>query len=552
MGNDRHLKRERSSSASNDFIPITKYKRARNASDRTIAANKRSRDERARRRSEERKDGKRSRSSGSRDRSRKKERDNQKRDSERSKQSDKKSSRSHRPTNGSSAKHASNGTKSTSKATRDSKRSDNGKEREKKDESRKRKRESERESVEFIQVVHRDSKKNASNDKSRRDAAASSSKPPIQDDRDGHLIYTIGDIISAGNAQYEILEQLGEGTFGKVVKVVDKEDPARKMGALKIIKNVSKYREAAKLEINVLNHLKNKDPHGKNLVIQLLAHFDYYGHTCLLFDLLGLSVFDFMKMNHYKAYPMDQARYIAFQLCHSVKFLHDNHLTHTDLKPENILFCNSTYDEIEDKKPRKPQRVIRDASVRLIDLGSATFDHEHHSTIVSTRHYRAPEVILELGWKQACDIWSIGCILFELYLGVTLFQTHDNREHLAMMERILGNFPYRMCRKTKTKYFHQGRLEWNTGSSDAQYVRENCKPLRKYMYDNKPEHVELFDMIEQMLDYEPERRMTLEKALSHDYFKRLPDHQRELVVNGAPRVSSVRNGVSSGAAPVPS
>ena len=48
---------------------------------------------------------------------------------------------------------------------------------------------------------------------------------------------------------------------------------------------------------------------------------------------------------------------------------------------------------------------------------------------------------LELGWSQPCDVWSVGCIMFELYLGFTLFQTHDNREHLAMMEKILGPIP---------------------------------------------------------------------------------------------------------------
>lgn len=98
---------------------------------------------------------------------------------------------------------------------------------------------------------------------------------------------------------------------------------------------------------------------------------------------------------------------------------------------------------------RKDVKRVKNTAIKLIDFGSATFDDEHHSTIVSTRHYRAPEVILELGWNQTCDVWSIGCILFELYLGITLFQTHDNREHLAMMERILGPLPYRMCRKTK-------------------------------------------------------------------------------------------------------
>lgn len=55
-------------------------------------------------------------------------------------------------------------------------------------------------------------------------------------------------------------------------------------------------------------------------------------------------------------------------------------------------------------------RKVKCTDVRLIDFGSATFDHEHHSTIVSTRHYRAPEVILELGWSQPCDVWSIGYV----------------------------------------------------------------------------------------------------------------------------------------------
>lgn len=85
----------------------------------------------------------------------------------------------------------------------------------------------------------------------------------------------------------------------------------------------------------------------------------------------------------------------------------------------------------------------------MIDFGSTVFDHEHHGLIVSTRHYRAPEVILELGWDHSCDVWSIGTILFELYKGLTLFQTHENLEHLAMMERILGPIPYRMTRKSK-------------------------------------------------------------------------------------------------------
>lgn len=58
----------------------------------------------------------------------------------------------------------------------------------------------------------------------------------------------------------------------------------------------------------------------------------------------------------------------------------------------------------------------------------------------------APEVVLELGWNQACDVWSIGTIIFEFYMGITMFQTHDNLEHLAMMERILGPLPSHMIK----------------------------------------------------------------------------------------------------------
>ena len=57
------------------------------------------------------------------------------------------------------------------------------------------------------------------------------------------------------------------------------------------------------------------------------------------------------------------------------------------------------------------------SQIKVIDFGSATFSDQYHSTVVSTRHYRAPEVILGLGWSFEADIWSIGCILVELVTG---------------------------------------------------------------------------------------------------------------------------------------
>lgn len=342
----------------------------------------------------------------------------------------------------------------------------------------------------------------------------------IEDDNDGHLIYAAGDVLQN---RFKIMSTLGEGTFGKVVKVKDLFK--NEVVALKIIKNVKKYREAAKLEINVLEKLSKYDPRGKHRCVQMLDWFDYHGHVCIAFEMLGASVFDFLKDNNYVPYPLDQVRQMAFELVYAVKFLHDNRLTHTDLKPENILFFDSSHEIVYEPKKKQDFRYVRNPEIRLIDFGSATFDHEHHSTIVSTRHYRAPEVILELGWSQPCDVWSIGCIIFELAMGMTLFQTHDNREHLAMMERILGRLPSRMCTRTRVKYFDaKGRLKWDDRSSAGRYVRDNCKPLHRYAgkppaNNTDPEAwEEMLDLIGKMLIYEPARRLTLAEALRHSFF----------------------------------
>lgn len=60
--------------------------------------------------------------------------------------------------------------------------------------------------------------------------------------------------------------------------------------------------------------------------------------------------FTLQKDNGYQPYPLEHVRHISYQLCYSVKFLHDNKLTHTDLKPENILFVNSDYENIYNAK----------------------------------------------------------------------------------------------------------------------------------------------------------------------------------------------------------
>ncbi|XP_026051588.1 dual specificity protein kinase CLK4b isoform X2 [Carassius auratus] len=251
----------------------------------------------------------------------------------------------------------------------------------------------------------------------------------------------------------------------------------------------------------------------------MLDWFDHHGHICIVFELLGLSTYDFLKENGFMPFSLNQIRCMADQIFRAVQFLHRNKLTHTDLKPENILFVESNYDIKYNSKMKRDERTMKRLDVKVVDFGNATHDHEHHTSVVSTRHYRAPEVILELGWNQACDVWSLGCILIEFYLGLTLFQTHDSKEHLAMMERVLGPIPAHLLQKTrKRRYVHHDKLDWDEHSSAGRYVRKHCKPLKQYMSSKTLEHELLFDLLQKMMEYDSSKRITLEQAIGHPFF----------------------------------
>lgn len=345
-------------------------------------------------------------------------------------------------------------------------------------------------------------------------------------DEDGHMIIRKGDILQS---RFEIIGLLGEGTFGKVAEVRDSEAKNKKR-ALKVIRNIDKYREAAKLEIQILETIAEKEEtvEGRNLCLTHVDWFGYNGHICLAFELLGESVFDFLKDNEYQPYTIEHTRHIMFQLISAVAFLHRLKITHTDLKPENLLFKNRGDFETLYTRKGRAYKKMRNTEVRLIDFGSATFDHDHHSTVVSTRHYRAPEVVLELGWSIPCDIWSIGCILFELCQGATMFQTHENKEHLAMMEQILGPIPYGMIKKTpKTKYFWRGRLDWDDRNEAGLYVKRQCRPLKENLGPSPDKDSrQMYDLMELMLEYNPDQRLSAEECLKHGFFEQITQSQR--------------------------
>ncbi|XP_044721219.1 kinase [Hirsutella rhossiliensis] len=301
------------------------------------------------------------------------------------------------------------------------------------------------------------------------------------DDDDGHYI-VIPD--AKLTEKYEINRLLGQGTFGKVVEARDRA--RNKAVAVKIIRSVQKYRDASRIELRVLATLKANDERNRNQCIHLRDCFDYRGHICIVTDLLGKSVFDFLKGNSFVPFPNSHIQHFARQLFTSVAFLHDLNLIHTDLKPENILLLDDSYQTFTE--------------IRLIDFGSATFQDEYHSSVVSTRHYRAPEIILGLGWSFPCDIWSIG------------IDTHLVQEVNKLHARSSGSGP---------RYFKRLKLDYPTSETTRGSRRfvNAMKKLQDIVPPNNAFLKHFLDLLKRIFVYDYSQRITAKQALNHPWFR---------------------------------
>lgn len=356
------------------------------------------------------------------------------------------------------------------------------------------------------------------------------SGPHLPDTDEGHYVFCIGDNLTP---RFKIMRKFGEGTFGRVMECWDRR--RSNYVAIKVIRAVDKYRDAAMVELQVLATLAANDPDGQYPIVRLLEWFDYRGHVCMVFDRLGPSIYDCLKRNSYRAFPLPMARAFIRQVLEAVAYMHSFHLIHTDLKPENILFLNDDVVMVDRPSGSKvASRLPPSDGIRLIDFGSATFEEDYHSTVVSTRHYRAPEIILGLGWSKPCDLWSLGCILVELITGDALFQTHENMEHLAMMEVVVGAIPKDMAKQATREganqavkaLFRRGpKLNWPEGADGKKSVKAvaKMKPLADHLRAHADSSVlpylgQIVDLVSKLMDWNPATRITAEQALQHPFF----------------------------------
>ncbi|CAD8075908.1 unnamed protein product [Paramecium sonneborni] len=337
----------------------------------------------------------------------------------------------------------------------------------------------------------------------------------------GHFEYKIGMKIKAG--QFVITRFLGDGTFGRVLEVQN----CTSYYAMKCIRAVERYIESAKIETKILWYIQEKDKSGQFNIVRLFTSFERYDNYFMVFERLGKSLYDIIKQNNFIGFPMKYVQSFAKQIIISVAFLHQNQLTHTDLKPENILTTNCEYKQVPFKGRQiwVPEREI----LKIIDLGGATFDYEYHSTIINTRQYRAPEVIMGYPkWNERSDIWCIACVLLELYTGELYFQNKDDLEHIAMIEKAIGPMEYRHFKSSKYKTFfnydqkyfdqHRSYFKWNSVAPSDSAI-ERVKKLKTFEELIPAKHALFIDLIRKMLRIDPEERVPLRKLIHHPFFQ---------------------------------
>ena len=174
--------------------------------------------------------------------------------------------------------------------------------------------------------------------------------------------------------------------------------------------------------------------------------------------------------------------------------------------------------------------VVDEIKVKIADMGNATFSHSHFTDLIQTRQYRSPEIILRhKTWGASTDIWSVGCIMFELLTGDYLFDPHNgdkfdkDDDHLAQIIELLGEMPsegYLMNCKAASKYFR-------VGDNDEVRLRR-ISPLKfwgledvlveKYKFDRNDINVKLVsDLILKCLRFNLDERFDAKSLLSHPW-----------------------------------
>ena len=207
--------------------------------------------------------------------------------------------------------------------------------------------------------------------------------------------------------RYQVVEYLGSAAFSKAIQCYDIH--TEQMVCMKIIENNKDYFDQSIDEIKLLRFIaSNADDLDQKNLLKVIDYFYHKEHLFIVTELLRDNLYEYSKYNREvekkQYFNVPRLQKITKQILNALHFIHELNLIHCDLKPENILIKSYSRSEI-----------------KVIDFGSSCFIHDHLSSYVQSRSYRAPEVILGCKYDYKIDMWSLGCILAELFTGYVLF-----------------------------------------------------------------------------------------------------------------------------------
>ncbi|ROV96764.1 hypothetical protein VMCG_07936 [Cytospora schulzeri] len=314
------------------------------------------------------------------------------------------------------------------------------------------------------------------------------------DDERGDYSIVTGDHLAF---RYEVIDVLGKGSFGQVVRCIDHKTGA--LVAVKIIRNKKRFHQQALVEVNILQKLREWDPNNKHSMVNFTHSFYFRGHLCISTELLDMNLYEFIKANAFRGFSLKMIRRFTKQMLSSLNLLKQHKVIHCDLKPENILVRHPLHTEI-----------------KVIDFGSSCFENEKVYTYIQSRFYRSPEVILGMSYGMPIDMWSLGCILAELYTGVPIFPGENEQEQLACIMEVFGPPEKHLIEKSTRKklFFDSMGKPRLTVSSKGRRRRPSSKTLQQVL---KCDDEAFLDFLARCLRWDPDRRMKPEEAIRHEF-----------------------------------
>ena len=211
------------------------------------------------------------------------------------------------------------------------------------------------------------------------------------------------------------------------------------------------------------------------------------------------------------------------------RILHDEDYRRNMIEKNNILTSEISDQEksklmkkLGEKMSRRGPEIDPSIEVKICDIGNACWFNHHFSTIIQTRQYRSPEVILGINYNETSDIWSLACMLFELATGDFLFEPRKgetfskNDDHLAQIIEAVGKMPknFALSGFDSYKYFDKnGKLK-----RIKKLIYYPIKDILVIKYNFKEKEAKAFsDFLMPMLEYYPDKRASARELLKHPW-----------------------------------